>query len=106
MLRQQEANGADFEARDFSQPWLYPMAKETESFAIPYSKPLKRYKLSFKYPSHSLHLIYNSRIGCTQPHVAAMLVAKCVSEELGCQLGQEVRYTICFEDCRRNKAST
>ena len=39
-------------------------------------------------------------IGCTQPRrVAAMSVAKRVSEEVGCQLGQEVGYTIRFEDC-------
>ncbi|VDO05566.1 unnamed protein product [Rodentolepis nana] len=40
------------------------------------------------------------RIGCTQPRrVAAMSVAKRVSEEFGCRLGQEVGYTIRFEDC-------
>ncbi|KAI9679273.1 MAG: DEAH-box ATP-dependent RNA helicase prp22 [Caeruleum heppii] len=39
-------------------------------------------------------------IGCTQPRrVAAMSVAKRVSEEVGCRLGQEVGYTIRFEDC-------
>ncbi|KAF4629948.1 hypothetical protein G7Y89_g8191 [Cudoniella acicularis] len=39
-------------------------------------------------------------IGCTQPRrVAAMSVAKRVAEEVGCQLGQEVGYTIRFEDC-------
>lgn len=42
----------------------------------------------------------NKRIGCTQPRrVAAMSVAKRVSEEFGCRLGQEVGYTIRFEDC-------
>ncbi|CAH1135627.1 unnamed protein product [Ceutorhynchus assimilis] len=40
------------------------------------------------------------RIGCTQPRrVAAMSVAKRVAEEYGCRLGQEVGYTIRFEDC-------
>src|ERR1700749_879924 len=40
------------------------------------------------------------RIGCTQPRrVAAMSLAKRVSEEVGCRLGQEVGYTIRFEDC-------
>ncbi|XP_061787707.1 ATP-dependent RNA helicase DHX8-like [Nerophis lumbriciformis] len=40
------------------------------------------------------------KIGCTQPRrVAAMSVAKRVSEEYGCRLGQEVGYTIRFEDC-------
>lgn len=38
-------------------------------------------------------------IGCTQPRrVAAMSVAKRVSEEFGCELGQEVGYAIRFED--------
>ena len=39
------------------------------------------------------------RIGCTQPRrVAAMSVARRVSEEFGCRLGEEVGYTIRFED--------
>ncbi|TPX30901.1 hypothetical protein SmJEL517_g05644 [Synchytrium microbalum] len=39
-------------------------------------------------------------IGCTQPRrVAAMSVAKRVAEEVGCRLGEEVGYTIRFEDC-------
>ena len=38
-------------------------------------------------------------VGCTQPRrVAAMSVAKRVSEEFGCELGQEVGYSIRFED--------
>ena len=42
----------------------------------------------------------DAMIGCTQPRrVAAMSVAKRVAEEVGCQLGQEVGYTIRFEDC-------
>lgn len=44
--------------------------------------------------------IQRGMIGCTQPRrVAAMSVAKRVAEEYGCQLGQEVGYTIRFEDC-------
>ena len=40
------------------------------------------------------------KIGCTQPRrVAAMSVAKRVAEEYGCRLGQEIGYTIRFEDC-------
>uniref|UniRef100_A0A1B0CYN0 RNA helicase n=1 Tax=Phlebotomus papatasi TaxID=29031 RepID=A0A1B0CYN0_PHLPP len=40
------------------------------------------------------------KIGCTQPRrVAAMSVAKRVAEEFGCRMGQEVGYTIRFEDC-------
>lgn len=42
---------------------------------------------------------HNGIIGCTQPRrVAAMSVAKRVAEEVGCDLGQEVGYTIRFED--------
>jgi ATP-dependent RNA helicase DHX8/PRP22 len=38
-------------------------------------------------------------IGCTQPRrVAAMSVAKRVSEEVGCRLGHEVGYTVRFDD--------
>lgn len=41
----------------------------------------------------------NGMIGCTQPRrVAAMSVAKRVSEEVGCELGREVGYSIRFED--------
>jgi ATP-dependent RNA helicase DHX8/PRP22 len=40
------------------------------------------------------------KIGCTQPRrVAALSVAKRVSEEMGVELGQEVGYSIRFEDC-------
>lgn len=39
-------------------------------------------------------------IGCTQPRrVAAMSVAKRVSEEMNCNLGDDVGYAIRFEDC-------
>ncbi|KDQ54991.1 hypothetical protein JAAARDRAFT_134726, partial [Jaapia argillacea MUCL 33604] len=39
-------------------------------------------------------------IGCTQPRrVAAMSVAKRVSEEMECKLGSTVGYAIRFEDC-------
>ncbi|KAJ3203043.1 DEAH-box RNA helicase prp16 [Dinochytrium kinnereticum] len=39
-------------------------------------------------------------IGCTQPRrVAAMSVAKRVSEEVECKLGETVGYAIRFEDC-------
>ncbi|XP_039619262.1 pre-mRNA-splicing factor ATP-dependent RNA helicase PRP16 isoform X1 [Polypterus senegalus] len=43
-------------------------------------------------------------VGCTQPRrVAAMSVAKRVSEEHGCSLGDEVGYAIRFEDCTSEK---
>ena len=43
-------------------------------------------------------------IGCTQPRrVAAMSVAKRVSEEMGVVLGEEVGYAIRFEDCTSAK---
>ncbi|ORX93717.1 helicase associated domain-containing protein [Clohesyomyces aquaticus] len=47
----------------------------------------------------------NGIIGCTQPRrVAAISVAKRVAEEVGCVLGEEVGYSIRFED--RTSAST
>lgn len=40
------------------------------------------------------------KIGCTQPRrVAAMSVAKRVAEEVGCRMGDEVGYSVRFEDC-------
>ncbi|XP_035229076.1 pre-mRNA-splicing factor ATP-dependent RNA helicase PRP16-like [Stegodyphus dumicola] len=43
-------------------------------------------------------------IGCTQPRrVAAMSVAKRVSDEMNVQLGEEVGYAIRFEDCTSEK---
>lgn len=43
-------------------------------------------------------------IGCTQPRrVAAMSVAKRVSEEMEVKLGDEVGYSIRFEDCTSSK---
>ncbi|OMJ10753.1 Pre-mRNA-splicing factor ATP-dependent RNA helicase PRP16, partial [Smittium culicis] len=43
-------------------------------------------------------------IGCTQPRrVAAMSVAKRVSEEMNVTLGEEVGYAIRFEDCTSSK---
>lgn len=45
-------------------------------------------------------------IGCTQPRrVAAMSVAKRVSEEVGCHLGEEVGYAIRFEDRTDTKST-
>ncbi|KAI4479840.1 hypothetical protein M0802_014330 [Mischocyttarus mexicanus] len=51
---------------------------------------------------------FNARgkIGCTQPRrISAMSVAKRVAEEFGCRLGQEVGYTIRFEDCTSPETS-
>uniref|UniRef100_A0AAG5D1G9 RNA helicase n=1 Tax=Anopheles atroparvus TaxID=41427 RepID=A0AAG5D1G9_ANOAO len=46
----------------------------------------------------------NGMIGCTQPRrVAAMSVAKRVSDEMDCPMGQEVGYAIRFEDCTSEK---
>eukprot|EP00966_Prymnesium_polylepis_P210965 4885311-Prymnesium_polylepis.1 len=40
------------------------------------------------------------KVGCTQPRrVAAMSVAKRVADEVGCKLGNDVGYSIRFEDC-------
>ncbi len=45
-------------------------------------------------------------IGCTQPRrVAAMSVAKRVADEMGCTLGEEVGYSIRFEDCTSDVSS-
>lgn len=44
------------------------------------------------------------KIGCTQPRrVAAMSVAARVAEEMGVKLGNEVGYSIRFEDCTSGK---
>lgn len=44
------------------------------------------------------------KIACTQPRrMAAMSVAKRVSEEFGCKLGNKVGYSIRFEDCTSNE---
>ena len=44
------------------------------------------------------------RVACTQPRrVAAMSVAQRVSEEMDVTLGQEVGYSIRFEDCTSAK---
>jgi ATP-dependent RNA helicase DHX8/PRP22 len=49
---------------------------------------------------HELGITKNGVIGCTQPRrVAAVSVAKRVSEEFGCTLGEEVGYNIRFDDC-------
>lgn len=46
-------------------------------------------------------------IGCTQPRrVAAMSVAKRVADEMGVNLGDEVGYSIRFEDCTSEVFST
>lgn len=51
---------------------------------------------------HGYHKI--GKIGCTQPRrVAAMSVAKRVAEEFNCKLGEEVGYSIRFEDCCSEK---
>lgn len=43
-------------------------------------------------------------VACTQPRrVAAMSVAQRVSEEMDVVLGQEVGYSIRFEDCSSQK---
>ena len=47
-----------------------------------------------------LGLTKRGMIGCTQPRrVAAVSVAKRVAEEYGCTLGEQVGYSIRFEDC-------
>ena len=46
----------------------------------------------------------NGKIGCTQPRrVAAMSVAARVAQEMDVKLGNEVGYSIRFEDCTSDK---
>lgn len=46
----------------------------------------------------------SGRIGCTQlRRMAAKAVAKRVAVEQGCNVGDEVGYTIRFEDCSSEK---
>jgi len=47
-----------------------------------------------------LLVVDDMKIGCTQPRrVAAMSVAARVAEEMGVKLGNQVGYSIRFEDC-------
>uniref|UniRef100_A0A667WQ88 RNA helicase n=1 Tax=Myripristis murdjan TaxID=586833 RepID=A0A667WQ88_9TELE len=51
-------------------------------------------------PQYLMEDVRGMKIGCTQPRrVAAMSVAARVSEEVGVKLGNEVGYSIRFEDC-------
>eukprot|EP01097_Dermamoeba_algensis_P008829 TRINITY_DN6040_c0_g1_i1.p1 TRINITY_DN6040_c0_g1~~TRINITY_DN6040_c0_g1_i1.p1 ORF type:complete len:886 (-),score=229.89 TRINITY_DN6040_c0_g1_i1:247-2613(-) len=53
---------------------------------------------------HEAGYTKKGKIGCTQPRrVAAMSVAKRVSDEMGVKLGNEVGYSIRFEDCTSEK---
>ena len=52
-----------------------------------------------------MYIVFSKKgIACTQPRrVAAMSVARRVSEEMDVKLGEEVGYSIRFEDCFSNK---
>jgi len=66
----------------------------------PTSPPAHLLLTSSSPPPHLLLTSSSPPIGCTQPRrVAAMSVSKRVAEEFGCRLGQEVGYSIRFEDC-------
>ncbi|MCD7457010.1 Pre-mRNA-splicing factor ATP-dependent RNA helicase DEAH1 [Datura stramonium] len=53
---------------------------------------------------HEAGYTKRGKIGCTQPRrVAAMSVAARVSQEMGVKLGNEVGYSIRFEDCTSGK---
>ncbi|KAJ6578837.1 P-loop containing nucleoside triphosphate hydrolase protein [Mycena vulgaris] len=50
------------------------------------------------------YTVHGQKIGCTQPRrVAAMSVAARVAEEMRCKIGDEVGYSIRFEDCTNHK---
>ena len=63
----------------------------------------KKYLYSPKIPQWCLELVNYGRkkhVACTQPRrVAAMSVAQRVADEMDVSLGQEVGYSIRFEDC-------
>ncbi|TFK86939.1 P-loop containing nucleoside triphosphate hydrolase protein [Polyporus arcularius HHB13444] len=113
-LRQQEANEeADSEARDFSAPWLERKSLPIYKLRDALLQAIREHQVlivvgdtgSGKTTQMTQYLAEDGfadkgKIGCTQPRrVAAMSVAKRVAEEVGCRLGQEVGYTIRFEDC-------
>eukprot|EP00271_Cylindrocystis_brebissonii_P023434 TRINITY_DN9716_c0_g2_i1.p1 TRINITY_DN9716_c0_g2~~TRINITY_DN9716_c0_g2_i1.p1 ORF type:complete len:1086 (-),score=351.57 TRINITY_DN9716_c0_g2_i1:963-4220(-) len=53
---------------------------------------------------HEAGFTKRGKVGCTQPRrVAAMSVAARVAQEMGCKLGNEVGYSIRFEDCTSEK---
>mmetsp|Transcript_9253 Transcript_9253/g.15203 ORF Transcript_9253/g.15203 Transcript_9253/m.15203 type:complete len:1053 (-) Transcript_9253:255-3413(-) len=53
---------------------------------------------------HEAGYTKRGKVGCTQPRrVAAMSVAARVSQEMDCKLGNEVGYSIRFEDCTSEK---
>ena len=58
------------------------------------------FKIKFLKYLHEDGFTKRGLVCCTQPRrVAAMSVAKRVSEEMGVKLGEEVGYAIRFEDC-------
>ncbi|KAL1427966.1 hypothetical protein MTO96_000307 [Rhipicephalus appendiculatus] len=78
--------------------------KKTQMTILEQRQSLPIYKLKDELVKavmdNQILIVIGGKIGCTQPRrVAAMSVAKRVAEEFGCRLGQEVGYTIRFEDC-------
>eukprot|EP01060_Flectonema_neradi_P040826 TRINITY_DN9444_c0_g1_i1.p1 TRINITY_DN9444_c0_g1~~TRINITY_DN9444_c0_g1_i1.p1 ORF type:complete len:1050 (+),score=236.74 TRINITY_DN9444_c0_g1_i1:378-3152(+) len=65
---------------------------------------IAQYLYEANYTNLDLESGMKTMIGCTQPRrVAAMSVAKRVAEEVGCELGDTVGYSIRFEDCTTEK---
>ncbi|KAI8847111.1 putative ATP dependent RNA helicase [Chytridium lagenaria] len=120
----QQQSAAEFDAvpKDLNRPWDLPeypeWKKKTFSAATTFgritSMTIKEQRESlpiFKLRDQLVKAVEDNQVmittqmtqgmlGCTQPRrVAAMSVAKRVAEEVGCRLGQEVGYTIRFEDC-------
>ena len=80
--------------------------EEYSTFSFSKYKCKKTKKICFKIPqccveyARGLCSTKKKSVACTQPRrVAAMSVAARVAEEMDVQLGQEVGYSIRFEDC-------
>ncbi|KAI3802849.1 hypothetical protein L1987_30994 [Smallanthus sonchifolius] len=88
----QQRSMLDSIPKDLNRPWEDPMPESGE-MGSGKTTQVTPYLAEVGYTS-------KGKIGCTQPRrVAAQSVAKRVAEEFGCRLGEEVGYSIRFEDC-------
>ncbi|CDJ30515.1 pre-mRNA splicing factor RNA helicase, putative [Eimeria mitis] len=99
----QEAAILDSIPKDMSRPWEDPNpqpGERTIAQALQGIGQTGKTTQMTQYMAEAGLVTPGRLIGCTQPRrVAAMSVAKRVAEEFGCRLGQEVGYSIRFEDC-------